>query len=99
RRAWGPRRGCRTGAPRRGRNGTPRPSGWSPSPCAPRIAAAARGVVRTAHLRDRARRVANHAGALDDVGVTQAHLDAGQAPEVLGRRRVAEVVLLDAEDA
>src|SRR5256885_6177489 len=65
----------------------------------PRIAAAARGVVRTAHLRDRARRVANHAGALDDVGVTQAHLDAGREPEVLGRRRVAEVVLLDAEDA
>src|SRR6266542_4708590 len=66
---------------------------------APGIPAAARRVVRAAHLGDRAVGGLAEAGALDDVGIAQADLRARRETEVLRRRRLAEVVVLDVQHA
>ena len=60
-----------------------------------RVAAAAGRIVGAVHLDDVAGRVFHHALGGDEVGVAQAHLLAGREAVVLGRRNLAEVVLLD----
>src|SRR5258705_10138812 len=69
-----------------------------PHPAPAGVAAARVGVVGAAYLHHLPGAVPLDARALDDVGVAQPNLGAGREPEVLGRRRVAEVVLLDVED-
>src|SRR5215470_18510547 len=59
------------------------------------VAAQGLGIVLAAHLDDLPGRVRLEVRALDDVGVSQAHLGAGGEPEVLLGRHLAEVVLLD----
>src|SRR5207244_13255828 len=63
------------------------------------VAAARVRVVGAAHRHHLPGGVALDTRALDDVGVAQAHLGTGREPEVLRRRRIAEVVLLDIQDA
>ncbi len=63
------------------------------------VAAARVRVVGAAHRHHLPGGVALDARALDDVGVAQAHLGTGREPEVLRRRRIAEVVLLYIKDA
>src|SRR5256886_9656517 len=62
------------------------------------VAAAALRIILAAHRHHVAAGVALDARTLHDVGVAQAHLDAGGEPKTLGGRGVAEVVLLDIKD-
>ena len=62
-----------------------------------RVAAAGGGVVGAVHFGDFALLVLDHAGALDEVGVAQAHFAAGREAEEFLRRIFAEIVLLDVE--
>ena len=68
-----------------------------PSPS--RIAAARSRIVRALHRRHLAGAVALDAGALHDVGVAEPHFGPRGEAEVLRGRGLAEVVLLDVEDA
>ena len=64
-----------------------------------RVAAAGGGIVGGPHLDDlTGRRIFDHAGAGDEVGVAQPHLHPWAQAVVLGRRHFAEVVLLDVDD-
>src|SRR2546428_320384 len=61
------------------------------------IAPHRRGVVLAADLDDLARGILLEVGALDNIGIAEAHLRPGREPEVFLRGDLAEVVLLDPE--
>ena len=61
------------------------------------VAAARIRVIRAVNLHHVASIILDHAGAFHQVGIAQPHFVTRKQPEVLGRRRLAEIILFDIE--